>query len=149
RTHLPENVALELDAPDNLPLVAADAGQLRQVLTNLVDNAVKYSPGGGTVTLGVTGGDGAVRFAVTDRGLGIPAAEQRRIFEKFYRLDPDMTRGIGGTGLGLYICRELVRRMEGQIWVESTHGRGSTFVVELPAAGRVRGGRRPARAASA
>jgi signal transduction histidine kinase len=75
-----------------------------------------------------------VRFSVEDRGLGIPSTEHRRIFEKFYRLDPDMTRGIGGTGLGLYICRELVRRMDGQIWVESTLGEGSRFVVELPAA---------------
>ena len=66
------------------------------------------------------------------RGLGIPAGEQRRIFEKFYRLDPNMTRGIGGTGLGLYISSELVRRFDGRIWVESREGEGSTFHVELP-----------------
>ena len=104
------------------------------MLVNLVDNAIKYSPGGGPVTLSVANGDGAIRFAVADTGLGIPASEHRRIFEKFYRLDPDMTRGIGGTGLGLYICRELVRRMDGKIWVESKLGEGSTFFVELPAA---------------
>ena len=69
-------------------------------------------------------GDGLIRFSVIDKGLGIPPSEHRRIFEKFYRLDPDMTRGIGGTGLGLYICRELVRRMDGKIWVESTLGQG-------------------------
>ena len=73
-----------------------------------------------------------IRWAVSDEGLGIPAAERRRIFEKFYRLDPNMTRGIGGTGLGLYICRELVRRLDGRIWVEANDGKGSTFVVELP-----------------
>jgi two-component system sensor histidine kinase VicK len=73
-----------------------------------------------------------VRFAVSDRGLGIPSTEQRKIFEKFYRLDPDMTRGVGGTGLGLYICRELVRRVDGRIWVESEDGKGSTFFVEIP-----------------
>ncbi|HZG36249.1 MAG TPA: ATP-binding protein [Gaiellaceae bacterium] len=136
RAYVPEGVVLELDVPEGLPPVAADRGQLRQVLTNLVDNAIKYSPGGGTVALRVEDGDGAgaVRFSVEDRGLGIPSTEHRRIFEKFYRLDPDMTRGIGGTGLGLYICRELVRRMDGQIWVESTLGEGSRFVVELPAA---------------
>ena len=61
-----------------------------------------------------------------------PTSEQRRIFEKFYRLDPDMNRGIGGTGLGLYICRELVRRVNGRIWVESESGKGSTFFVEVP-----------------
>jgi signal transduction histidine kinase len=75
-----------------------------------------------------------VRFSISDQGLGIPSGEQRRIFEKFYRLDPHMTRGIGGTGLGLYICRELVRRMDGRIWVTSEPGRGSTFAFELPVA---------------
>ena len=73
--------------------------------------------------LSIGDGDGAIRFSVADQGLGIPASEHRRIFEKFYRLDPDMTRGIGGTGLGLYICRELVRRMDGRIWVESKPAR--------------------------
>ena len=134
RTHLPEAVELELHVPKQVPNVAADPGQLRQVLVNLVDNAIKYSPGGGRVALSVANGDSAIRFSVEDRGLGIPANEHRRIFEKFYRLDPHMTRGVGGTGLGLYICRELVRRMEGKIWVESKLGEGSTFVVELPAA---------------
>jgi signal transduction histidine kinase len=73
-----------------------------------------------------------VRFSVTDAGLGIPREEQSRIFEKFYRLDPDMKQGIGGTGLGLYISRELVRRVDGRIWVESDGASGSTFVVEIP-----------------
>jgi len=134
RTHLPPSVALELTAPEGIPDVVADPGQLHQVLANLVDNAIKYSPAGGPVALTLANGDGSIRFSVADSGLGIPATEHRRIFEKFYRLDPDMTRGIGGTGLGLYICRELVRRMDGKIWVESKLGEGSTFVVELPAA---------------
>ena len=132
RTHLPESVALELKVPKQVPDVIADPGQLHQVLVNLVDNAIKYSPEGGPVAVTIANGDGAVRFAISDEGLGIPPSEHRRIFEKFYRLDPDMTRGIGGTGL--YICRELVRRMDGKIWVESKVGAGSTFVVELPAA---------------
>jgi PAS domain S-box-containing protein len=132
RTHLPENVELVLKAPRTLPKVAADAGQLRQVLSNLIDNAIKYSPEGGRVTVLLAARDHNVQFAVTDSGLGIPAAEQRRIFEKFYRLDPHMERGIGGTGLGLYICRELVRRVNGRIWVESATGSGSTFFVEVP-----------------
>jgi PAS domain S-box-containing protein len=134
RTHLPETIVLELNFPERIPSVVADPGQLHQVLVNLVDNAVKYSPGGGLVSISVANGDNAIRFEVADSGLGIPASEHRRIFEKFYRLDPDMTRGIGGTGLGLYICRELVRRMDGKIWVESKLGEGSTFFVELPAA---------------
>ena len=132
RTHLPENVSLTLDASDGLPAVAADTGQLRQVLSNLIDNAIKYSPQGGNVVVTLEPRDRYVRFSVRDAGLGIPREEQARIFEKFYRLDPDMKQGIGGTGLGLYICRELVRRVEGRIWVESNAGEGSTFVVEIP-----------------
>jgi PAS domain S-box-containing protein len=133
RTHLPEGITLELEEPKELlPPVAADEGQLRQVLANLVDNAVKYSPGGGDVRITLEPVAGHLRFAVSDRGLGIPASEQRRIFEKFYRVDPDMTGGIGGTGLGLYICRELVRRVQGRIWVEANDGRGSVFYVEIP-----------------
>ena len=116
-----------------MPLVAGDPDKVGRVLINLVDNAVKYSPDGGRVTVRIERAGSHVRFAVADEGLGIPPAEQRRVFEKFYRLDPNMTRGVGGTGLGLYICRELVRRMDGRIWVESPGlGRGSTFVVELP-----------------
>jgi len=120
--------------PDQLPRVAADEGQLRQVLANIVDNAVKYSPGGGEVRVRLEPIGRYVRFTVADQGLGIPLAEQGRIFEKFYRLDPDMTGGIGGTGLGLYISRELVRRVEGRIWVEPNDGPGSVFHVEIPAA---------------
>jgi PAS domain S-box-containing protein len=134
RAHVGEGVELSLSKPAKLPKVAADPGQLQQVLANLVDNAVKYSPGGGRVTVALEQRADQLRFAVSDPGLGIPAAEQRRIFEKFYRLDPDMNHGIGGTGLGLYICRELVRRVGGRIWVESQEGKGSTFFVELPLA---------------
>jgi signal transduction histidine kinase len=141
-THVPDTVSLVLDAPKRLPRVAADPGQLRQVLANVVDNAVKYSPDGGEVRISLAQDNGRMRFAVRDAGLGIPAKERARIFEKFYRLDPNMTRGIGGTGLGLYICRELVRRIDGRIWVESQPGEGSTFFVEIP----VR--QRPARSAS-
>ena len=136
RTHLPDGVTLTLAAHDRLPPVAADEQQLRQVLVNLVENAVKYSPDGGPVTVTISRGDRGVRWAVADRGLGIPASERRRVFEKFYRLDPNMTRGIGGTGLGLYICRELVHRLDGRIWVEGNTGKGSTFYVEIPVAER-------------
>jgi signal transduction histidine kinase len=132
--HLPSHLRLELVAEPELPAVAADPDKVRQVLVNLVDNAVKYSPDGGEVRVEISNESDGIRFAVRDQGLGIPYGEQRRIFDKFYRLDPDMTRGIGGTGLGLYICRELVRRMEGRIWVASEPGRGSTFGFELPAA---------------
>jgi PAS domain S-box-containing protein len=134
RTHLPEGITLNLEAPARVPPVAADEQQLRQVLVNLVENAVKYSPDGGPVTVLVTRKPHYVQWAVTDHGLGIPASERRRVFEKFYRLDPNMTRGIGGTGLGLYICRELVHRFDGRIWVDANNGKGSTFYVEIPIA---------------
>ncbi len=134
RLHVPENVTLTLEAPDDLPHVAADPDKVRQVLTNLVDNAVKYSPDGGAVRIELERAGHRVRVAVGDEGLGIPLAEQSRIFEKFYRLDPNLTRGVGGTGLGLYICRELARRMDGRIWVESRLPRGSKFVLDLPVA---------------
>jgi PAS domain S-box-containing protein len=137
RTHLPEDVTLSLAANERLPPVAADELQLRQVLVNLVENAVKYSPDGGPVQVTISRGERGVRWAVSDRGLGIPASERRRVFEKFYRLDPNMTRGIGGTGLGLYICRELVHRLDGRIWVEGNSAdKGSTFYVEIPVAER-------------
>jgi PAS domain S-box-containing protein len=114
--------------------VASDPGHLHQVLANLVDNGIKYSPDGGRVEVALKALDTCVRICVTDEGLGIPRGEARRVFEKFYRLDPNMTQGVGGTGLGLYICRELVRRIGGRIWVEPRDPRGSTFVVELPRA---------------
>jgi signal transduction histidine kinase len=135
RAHIPPGVALELSPGNDLPQVAADPDMLRQVLANLVENAVKYSPSGGRVHVSLGRHEGRVLFAVRDEGLGIPLREQERIFEKFFRLDPNLTRGVGGTGLGLYICRELVRRMGGRIWVASREGVGSTFFFELPAAG--------------
>ena len=122
-----------MEAPEPVE-VDADGERLRQVVANLLDNAIKYSPGGGRVEVrvGMRGGSGTIEVA--DQGLGIPAHEQQRIFEKFYRLDPSMTRGIGGSGLGLYISRELVRQMGGEILVKSQLGDGSTFTVLLPLA---------------
>jgi PAS domain S-box-containing protein len=134
REHGPPGIRFETIVSESTPPVAADRDRVRQVLVNLVENAIKYSPDGGLVQVGVQPAEGAICFYVRDEGLGIPADEQARIFEKFYRLDPEMTRGIGGTGLGLYICSELLERMDGRIWVESQEGVGSTFSFELPAA---------------
>jgi signal transduction histidine kinase len=120
-----------------VPLVEADRDKVRQVLVNLVENAIKYSPDGGVIEVGVEPHEENVIFHVRDEGLGIPVDEQSRVFEKFYRVDPHMTRGVGGTGLGLYICNELVGRMGGHIWLESKQGEGSTFLFELPAAASI------------
>jgi PAS domain S-box-containing protein len=132
----PPDIEIGLRAPEGLPLVAGDPDKFRQVLTNLVDNAVKYSPDGGRIEIELTSSSAHLQVAVHDEGLGVPATEQRRIFEKFYRLDPNLTRGVGGTGLGLYICRELVHRMNGRLWIVSPRddGKGSTFAFELPVA---------------
>jgi PAS domain S-box-containing protein len=131
RTHAPPGVTVEESAHDG-PTVLADREKIRQVLVNLVENAVKYSPDGGRVDVRAESDSRFVRFWVRDEGLGVPPEEQARIFEKFYRVDPEMARGVGGTGLGLYICKELVERMGGRISLESEHGEGSTFFFEVP-----------------
>jgi PAS domain S-box-containing protein len=150
KTHLPQGVTIELEPVEmGLPHVAADQAHLRQVLGNVIDNAIKYSPDGGDVRIRLQRSERVVRFAISDQGLGIPAAERERVFEKFYRLDPDMTFGIGGTGLGLYISRELVRRVNGRIWVEPNETRGSIFYFEVPAGLEPASARNPRERASA
>jgi two-component system sensor histidine kinase SenX3 len=127
----PETIELALDASDGV-VVRTDPSRLRQVVVNLLDNAVKYSPLGGRVEVRVAERDGSVAIEVADQGLGIPEEAQERIFEKFVRLDPEMRRGVGGSGLGLYISQELVERMGGRLRVDSQPGRGSTFTIQLP-----------------
>ena len=127
-----DRLTLELVAPPDLPPVAGDREKLRQVVTNLVANAAKYSPAGGRIELQLNPRDGELEIAVRDEGLGIAPDEQSLIFEKFYRADANMTRGVSGSGLGLYISRELVNLMGGTISVQSEIGKGSTFVVTLP-----------------
>ncbi|MGH3007842.1 MAG: ATP-binding protein [Gaiellaceae bacterium] len=134
RIRTPEEVELTLDQDGDAVIALADEDKLRQVLVNLLDNAVKYSPDGGEVTVELSSAPGLVTLTVRDGGLGIPAGEHERIFEKFYRLDPALTRGVGGSGLGLYISRELVSRMGGRLSVRSRPGEGAAFTVELPAA---------------
>ena len=117
----------------------ADRDKLRQVLSQLVDNAVKYSPDGGTVTVAARRRGTTVELEVADEGIGIPANERERIFRKFYRAEtPGRDPGMGGTGLGLFIARGLVEAMGGHIDVDSEEGEGSRFFFALPAArGRV------------
>ncbi len=127
----PSGIELHLAAPDALE-VDCDPDRLRQVLGNILDNAIKYSPDGGDVRVELHGEGDKVRFVVQDEGMGFEPSAAEAIFERFHRLDPQLTRGIGGTGLGLYIARELVRRMGGRIWAESERGRGAAFSFELP-----------------
>jgi two-component system, OmpR family, phosphate regulon sensor histidine kinase PhoR len=122
---------LVLDAGDPV-LVDCDPARLRQVLANLVDNALKYSPHGGAVEVRVRRQEPWATVAVTDQGLGIAPGAQARVFEKFYRADVDMIGGIGGSGLGLYISRAIVEQMGGRLTVSSRLGAGSTFTVALP-----------------
>jgi signal transduction histidine kinase len=116
--------------------VRADPARLRQILTNLVGNAVKYSPAGGQVLVAVRpGAPGRVELSVSDQGIGIPAEELDRIFDPYQRVDLSVSRKIKGTGLGLYIVRHLVELHGGSIRVESALGRGSTFTLSLPGCG--------------
>jgi signal transduction histidine kinase len=126
------DVTIALEVPDDTPSLLCDESLLRQVLVNLVENAIKYSPDGGRIDVRLRFDRRNVRIAVSDRGLGIPPSEQERIFEKFYRLDAEMTRGVGGSGLGLFISREIVSQMDGTLTVRSEPGSGSTFTVALP-----------------
>ena len=110
--------------------VFVDSDRIREVITNLFDNAVKYTETG-KVTVGITGDDKVVQFRIHDTGPGIPVEDQSHLFQKFYRVDNTTTRTIGGTGLGLFICKKIIELYEGRIWVESSVGMGSTFLINL------------------
>lgn len=108
-----------------------DPDRMREVITNLFDNAVKYTESG-KISVGLTGNDEVIQFFIKDTGHGIPADDVPHLFQKFYRVDNTATRTIGGTGLGLFICRKIVELYRGRIWVESEVGKGSTFYINLP-----------------
>lgn len=125
---------LTVTCPSQPQVVYVDSRRMEQVLTNLVNNAIKYSPGGGSIEVTVVENAEAnsVVLSVRDYGIGIPAKQQARIFGRFMRADNAQALGIGGTGLGLYLCRGLVEQLGGRIWFESVEGKGSTFYVSLP-----------------
>jgi signal transduction histidine kinase len=127
-------VQVRNDVPADLPALSADRERVHQVLFNLVDNAVRFTPTGGSVTVTARRRNGAVEVAVSDTGAGIPAEHLPRLFERFYRADPARARGDGGTGIGLAIARSVVEAHGGQIRAESEPGRGSVFTFDLPSA---------------
>jgi PAS domain S-box-containing protein len=131
---VPPTISVTIRANRNGSDALGDRDRVEQVVVNLIDNAIKYSPRGGAVLVSARRVREVVRISVEDEGIGIPAAEQAAIFEKFYRADPHLRQAPSGSGLGLYISRELVRRMGGRIGVDSKPGVGSRFFVELPAA---------------
>lgn len=111
--------------------VNVDNDHLREVIGNLIENAIKYTPKG-DIVIDITGDSDHVKISVADSGIGIPKEDQAHLFQKFYRVDNSETREIGGTGLGLYLCRRLIETMQGRLWVDSEYKQGSTFYVELP-----------------
>jgi signal transduction histidine kinase len=127
------DVRLELHLPDRVPLVTADRDRLMQVLLNLLGNAVKFcAPGEGRVRVTLAQSDALLRVDVADNGVGIAPGHQAVIFEKFHQVGDPLTEKPQGTGLGLPIARRIVRQFGGELWVESTHGAGSTFSFTLP-----------------
>ncbi|HEY9302075.1 MAG TPA: ATP-binding protein, partial [Phormidium sp.] len=125
---------LNISAPLFVSLVKGDSDRIRQVLSNLISNAIKYSPNGGEVNISVEEQDTEVIVSVADQGMGIPPQAQEKLFTKFYRVDNASTRKIGGTGLGLAIVKEIVEVHGGHIWLESAVGEGSKFYFSLPKA---------------
>lgn len=127
-----KGVKLSAVCPEGLPKVLADQGQLEQVLLNLLDNAIKYTPDGGDVAIEASTSQGRLQISVSDTGIGIPSKDLPRIFERFYRVDEGRSREQGGTGLGLSIVKHIVQLHGGEITVTSEAGKGSRFMVTLP-----------------
>ena len=128
-----KELGLESQLPESLPLVSADPLRVVQVLTNLLQNAIKFTPNGGTITVSACESGPDVQFSVTDTGIGIPPVELNRIFDRFYQVRRDDSN-LGGAGLGLAICKEIIRLHGGRIWAESEEGHGSRFFFTLPRA---------------
>ena len=130
---------LTMDLPDQLPDIVADRDRVLQVMMNVVSNAIKYTPDGGAIQISAGRNELRVWMEVTDNGIGIPAQDRPRIFERFYRVDKARSRESGGTGLGLSIAKEIVDRHEGIIALVDRPGPGTTIRIELPIEGPAHG----------
>jgi len=135
RSAAEKNLRVSVNVKTSLPDIAADRRRLAEVLQNLLDNAVQYTPSGGRITVSASSERDEVEFSVSDTGIGIPKVDQPRIFERFYRVDVARSREVGGTGLGLSIAKHLVEAHGGRIWVESELGQGSRFHFTVPVFG--------------
>lgn len=124
--------SLKMEVPEHLPIIRIDAGRMVRVFSNLISNALKYSPEGGTITIGARSTKHSIFVWVQDEGIGIPPQSQNKIFNRFYRVNDGDRRIAGGLGLGLALVKEIVESHNGRVWVESKEGEGSTFFVELP-----------------
>ncbi|MDK2928375.1 MAG: two-component system, OmpR family, sensor histidine kinase ResE, partial [Bacillota bacterium] len=131
-----KGVRLELAVPASLPPAWGSADRLQQVLINLLDNALRHTPGGGRVSVCGEERDGMLALSVRDTGPGIPPEDLPYIFERFYKVEKARTRTTAGTGIGLAIVKGVVEAHGGRVWAESTPGRGTTFTFTLPPAGR-------------
>jgi signal transduction histidine kinase len=125
-------IALRLEAPVDLPPISIDRDRINQVFDNLLGNAIKFSPRGGIITIGIEDSGEFVKLSVADTGVGIPPDKLSRVFDRFYQVDGSATRRFGGAGLGLAIAKRIVEAHGGQIWAESEVGEGSTFYFTLP-----------------
>jgi PAS domain S-box-containing protein len=123
---------LVVKVTNEIPTIVADEDKVDQIFTNLTNNAIKYSPDGGTITVTAECEGDIIRCSVADQGMGIPQDHLAKVFDRFHRIDNRDTRKVGGTGIGLYLVKHLVEAHGGKIWVESEHGKGSVFIFELP-----------------
>jgi len=129
-----KQISFSMEVPAGIPALRGDASLLHDVLQNLLDNAIQYTPPGGRVVVGAAAGPHEATVTISDSGIGIPQADQERIFERFYRVDAARSREAGGTGLGLSIAKHIVEAHGGRLWVESAVGQGSKFSFSIPLA---------------
>jgi len=129
-----KTLSIKLNIPDKFPKVLGDHKRLAQVFLNLLDNAIKYTPEGGSITVSAASKEKITQIDISDTGIGISEKDLPRIFERFYRVDKAHSRELGGTGLGLSIVKHIVQAHDGQVWVQSMLGQGSTFSFTIPIA---------------